>query len=218
MRRLLCRLKSVASRVLAALLLVLSAAPGIAAPTFFQVSVDDFVSLSIGGVPVASYDAFPWGTASASVNLLAGWYPISLIYANRWGTSALYFSQRQDVSNPWELVPADRLRSHDASGALIEGLRGDYYTSTGDFLGTLYGEGPIAHGWPQSYEGQTGPVGNAIVDQYWIANWQAFEERLSGEIYIGGTAVPEPMPLALVGLGLGMLAACRRIGQQVASR
>jgi hypothetical protein len=213
MRCYFCRLPRVPSRLLAALLLASSAAPAVAAPTYFQVSVDDFVSLSIDGVAIASYDAYPWGTATGSIDRPAGWYPISLDYANRWGTSALYFSQRQDLASPWEFVPADHLRSRGASGALVEGLRGDYYSSSGDFLGTLFGEGPVAHGWSQNYEGLNGAIGNAIVDQYWIANWRAFEERLSGEIYLAGTAVPEPTPLALLGLGLGIMAVSRRIGQ-----
>jgi hypothetical protein len=214
--RVFCRLPRVPSRLLAALLLAVSTAPSFAAPTYFQLSVDDFGSLSIDGVSVATYDAFPWGVASGSVDLAAGWYPISLDYANRWGTSALYFYQRDDLASPWELVPADRLRSRDASGSLVDGLRADYYTSTGAFLGTLFGEGPVAHGWPQLYAGQGGAIGNPIVDQYWIANWRAFEARLSGEIYIDGAAIPEPAPLALFSLGLGMLAVGRRFGQPTA--
>lgn len=213
MRPVFSRLPQLLLRLLATLSLAGSAAPGFADPTYFQLSVDDFGSLSINGVSVATYDAYPWGMTSGSVDLPAGWYPISIDYANRWGTSALYFYERQDNASPWEIVPADHLRSRDASGALVQGLRGDYYSSLGTFLGTLFGEGPIAHGWSQNYEGQSGPIGNAIVDQYWIANWRAFEERLSGEIYIAGTAVHEPAPLALFGLGLGMLAVGRRLGR-----
>ena len=71
-------MSAVPSRFAVALLLAFFTVSGIAAPTSFQVSVDDFVSLSIGGVSVASNDAFPWGMTTGSVDLPAGWYPISL--------------------------------------------------------------------------------------------------------------------------------------------
>ena len=186
-----------------------------AAPTYYELSVDDFGSLVINGSQVASYDAYPWGNATGSVDLAPGWYPISLSFKNRWGTSALRFSERSDPQEPWDFVPLSHLRSHDGTGALVEGLRADYYALDGALLGTVFGEGPIAHGWANYYEGEAGKSGGAIVDLYWRANWRTFEERLTGEIYVSGAAVPEPAPLSLLFLGLGMLAFTRRIPPSV---
>jgi len=193
-----------------ALLLGLAAEQVVAAPTYYQLSVDDFGSLVINGSQVASYDAYPWGEATGSVDLAPGWYSIDLSFKNRWGTSALRFSERTDPQNPWEFVPLSHLRSYDGTGAMVEGLRADYYALGGALLGTIFGEGPIAHGWSDYYEGEAGKSGGAIADQYWRANWQNFEERLTGEIYVSGASVPEPAPFALLSLGLGMIAFSRR--------
>ena len=194
-----------------ALLLALAAEQVAAASTYYHLSVDDFGSLAINGSQVASYDAYPWGDASGSIDLSPGWYSINLTFKNRWGTSALRFSERSDPQDPWEFVPLSHLRSYDGTGAMVEGLRADYYALDGALLGTIFGEGPIAHGWPNYYEGEAGKSGGAIVDQYWRANWRTFEERLTGEIYVSGAAVPEPAPLSLLCLGVGMLAFSRRI-------
>ncbi|CAG0947450.1 PEP-CTERM sorting domain-containing protein [Geobacter sp.] len=175
----------------------------------YRFSVDDYVSLKINNTLIASYDAYPWGVAEGTVNFTEGWYPIELIYKNRWGSTAFRFYEREDSNDPWGIVPLTDLRSLDGSGALVQGLRADYYTLGGSFLGTLYGEGPIEHGWLNLYEGVTGQWGNGIVD----TNWGDFEERLTGEIFVSSAAVPTPEPstwcLFLAGL-IGLVAVRRQ--------
>jgi len=202
-------------RLIAVLLLGFFARQATATPIQYDLSVDDYGSLIINGSLVASYDAYPWGEVSGSIDLAPGWYTIDLTYKNRWGTSALRFYERADSQDPWEYVPLSHLRSYDASGALVEGLRADYYELGGQLLGSIYGEGPIAHGWSDMYEGLTGQSGGPIVDTYWRANWLPFEEHLTGEIYVSGASVPEPAPLALVGLGLGILALIRKVSSSI---
>ncbi len=200
-----------APRLIAVLLLGFFASQTMATPSYYDLSVDDYGSLVVNGSLVGSYDEYPWGEVSGSVDLAPGWYPIELSYKNRWGTSALRFYERADPQDPWEIVPLSHLRSLDASGTLVQGLRADYYELGGPLLGSIYGEGPIAHGWYDLYEGLTGQSGGPIVDEYWRANWRSFEERLTGEIYVSGASVPEPATLALFGLGLGMLALRRKV-------
>ncbi len=149
--------------------------------TYFYVSVDDFATLKINGSLVASYDAAPQGNVFGSVDLPSGWYPFELIYKNRYGSTYLSFSSRTDLNDPWQLVPRNDLRSLDGSGSTVQGLRADYHTLTGTHLGTIYGEGPIQHGWSNLYEGVTAQWAGGLVD----TNWGKFEERLTGEIFIG---------------------------------
>jgi len=183
-----------------------------AAPSYYHVSVDDYVSLVINGVEIAHYDAFPWGTAAGSVDLAPGWYPISLTYRNRWGTSALYFYELEGPGAPaTELVPLARFRSRDGAGEIVSGLRADYYTLGGALLDTVFGEGPLGHGWFNHYEGVDGKSGGTTVDLYWRNNWRSFEERLTGEILVGELAIPEPVPLLLLSIGLGWLFLRRRL-------
>lgn len=152
----------------------------------YRVSVDDQVDLTIASIPVASYHGYPWSDADGSVDLPEGWYPITLDYANLYGSTALYFYERAARNLAWSLVPRAKLRSTDAGGNLISGLRGEYFDEAGNSLGTVYGEAPIAHGWYQSYQGSTGNWGSGLVD----TNWGLFSERLTGEIYVGAGPTP----------------------------
>lgn len=156
--------------------------------TEYEISVDDYAVLRINGSVVASYDSIPWGSAYGSVNLPTGWYSFELTYKNRFGSTALRFSSRSNPSDPWEIVPLSELRSLDSSGVTIQGLRADYFTLAGAPLGTIYGEGPISHGWLNLYEGQIAPWAGGLVD----TNWGLFEERLTGEIHVTSRAAGVP--------------------------
>ena len=59
-------------KLVAVLLFGLAAKHAVAEPTYYHISVDDFGSLVINGSQVASYDAYPWGDATGSVNLAPG--------------------------------------------------------------------------------------------------------------------------------------------------
>ncbi|MCC7183975.1 MAG: hypothetical protein IT509_10450 [Rhodocyclaceae bacterium] len=170
------------------------------ATTYFRVSADDYTQLMINGSVVAAYDGIPWGEAYGSVDLPPGWYAIDLTYMNRYGSTAFYFFDRTDPTAEWQIVPLARMRSLDASGQAVSGLRADYSTLTGAALGTIYGEGPIAHGWSNQYQGQTAAWAGGLVD----TNWGDFHERLTGELYVG--PVPEASTWAMFGIGLGMIA------------
>lgn len=150
------------------------------------------------------------------VDLPAGWYPIELTYQNFGGSTNFYFLEDYTLGGTQQLVAKSWLRSLDASGGYVSGLRADYY---GDlawtaFLGTVYGEGPIAHGYapgpPYSYQGVVNTAPNISWGPYIPdAGWSVFSERLTGEIY-PPAAVPEPATLLLVGAGLAAAAARRR--------
>lgn len=177
-----------------------------AAPVEYRVSVDDFVSLSIDGVQVASYDGFPWVDRFFTLDLPTGWYSFDLTYRNRFGSTALYFFERATSADPWEIVPRGDFRSLDGTGTLISGLRADYSLLTGTTLGTVFGEGPIAHGWFNSYQGATGDWGHGWFD----TNWGSFQERLTGEIFVGGAAVPEPASISLL-IAAALLGGMRKL-------
>ncbi len=77
------------------------------------------------------------------------------------------------------IVPESSLRSTEGDGAVIPGLRADYSDGSGMRF-TVYGEGPILHGWPSLYEGQTSSLWGGHYD----TNWGIFAETLTGEILI----------------------------------
>lgn len=146
--------------------------------TDFYVSVDDYARLVVDGQLLASYDASPWGEAWGSAALSPGWHTIQFDYANRWGSThvSLYWKKRSATS--YVLVPRSSMRSSGASGAQVQGLRADY--SGGGQSFTVYGEGPIDHGWPSLYQGQTSSLWGGVFD----ANWGKFSETLTGEILV----------------------------------
>lgn len=57
----------------------------------FHISCDDYCSIDIPGIASAVADNTGWVDALAQME--AGiWYPITLVYENRWGTNGFYFS------------------------------------------------------------------------------------------------------------------------------
>jgi uncharacterized repeat protein (TIGR01451 family) len=150
----------------------------------FYISVDDYAYLSIDGQPVASYDDYPWGEARGSASLAPGWHDIRLDYANRWGSTHVGFYYKLSSETDYRLVPRTALRSQNAGGATIDGLRADY---AGEGLAfTRWGEAPILAGWPSLYEGQPATLWAGVYD----VNWGVFSESLTGQILIapGGSS------------------------------
>ncbi|HXT71103.1 MAG TPA: PEP-CTERM sorting domain-containing protein [Vicinamibacterales bacterium] len=202
------------STVLAGFLFL--AAPAGATTINFYLGVDDHGSLTINGSSLVNLNC-PGSCSGASLlTLPGGWYSIVITYANYGGSTNLFFSEDPALGNNFQTVPLSRLRSFDASGNYIQGLRADYYSAVNftGFLGTVYGEGPIAHGYnagyPYWYQGQTNPINNPSWGPFIPdAGWSSFSERLTGEIYIP-TAVPEPTALFLLGTGLAAVVALRR--------
>jgi hypothetical protein len=183
------------------------AAGGAAQAVLVQYSVgcDDYVDVFLDGSLIMSYDAYPsGGDTSGVLDLSAGWHDLQIVYKNRWGSNSLWFGTTT------ELISLDSFRSLDASGNTIAGLRADYYSlnsnnGTGAFVKTVYGEGPIYHGW--SWTGGPNNIRYQDVDgALWAGlygGWDKFEERLSGQILVGD-AVPEPFTLVLAGGALAL--------------
>jgi hypothetical protein len=169
------------------------------------VGADDYAQLFIDGNLLGTYDAYPSGGFSKVVDLSPGWHSITIDYENRWGSNGLGLSwQFPGDPDSW-VVPLTSLRSQNATGDTVAGLRADYYSLSGSSLFTVYGEGSIANGatWfgtdlGETYEGQPGLWGGQL------GPWALFEERLSGEISVPSTGAPEPGTFSLLGASLGV--------------
>jgi hypothetical protein len=198
-------------RYLFSIALVLALAPACAhaAGLTLFIGADDYARLSVDGLVLGTYDAYPSGGFSSNVDLSPGWHDIAIDYKNRWGSNGLGFSW-QFATDPvnW-YIPEVYFQSFDQQGSVISGLRADYFDLSGNPQFTVYGEGPISHGasWFGSrlgevYQGVEGNWGG----QY--GPWAQFEERLTGQILIPGD-VPEPATWTLLSVAGGL---CLLIG------
>ena len=170
----------------------------------YNLGVDDYGELWIDGQLEAFYDGFPQGGDMTDLlDLAPGWHDIQINIKNRWGSSSVgLYTVTGPTQNIYTHVPLLDLRSLDATGSVVSGLKAEYYTLGGTTpYKTVYGEGPIAHvsggdtGYrPGLYQGVlgdgTGPP--------WVGLWATFEERLSGEIYV--TPVPPAVLLGILGI------------------
>jgi hypothetical protein len=152
----------------------------------FWMSVDDFGTLLIDSQTVASYDGYPWGQAYGTVTLTEGWHDIDIVYKNRWGSNALILFQKFTGDTVYSDIPKTHYRSSNDTGVVIPGLKAEYFDLSGNPSTTVYGEGPIHHQYASDgihivYQGEYGLWAN-VYD-----GWGKFEERLSGQIYIGKT-------------------------------
>lgn len=155
-------------------------------PVQYYLSVDDYGDLYIDGQLEAHYDAYPQGGDMTDVlDLSPGWHDIDILIKNRWGSSSVGLLTADLTTGDLTIVPLADLRSLNAQGQYVSGLKAEYYTSGGTTLyKTVYGEGPIWHvsggdtGYrPGFYQGVSGPI--------WVGLWDKFEERLSGQILVG---------------------------------
>ena len=189
--------------ILISILATLFVAPVNAELVQYYLGVDDYGDLWIDGVLQAHYDAAPQGGDYTPVlDLSPGWHDIEILIKNRWGSSTVSLHEVTGAGPSLTLVPLEDLRSLDAQGSVVSGLKADYYALGGTIpYKTVYGEGPIHHtsggdtGYRLGYyQGEYGDGTGAP----WVGLWDTFEERLSGEIYV----VPVPGAILLGILGL----------------
>jgi hypothetical protein len=171
----------------------------------YVVDADDYAMVYIDSQLVISYNQGGNGTSfSLPLELGNGWHSITIEYMNRWGSNNLCLGWMDNGS--WAEVALQSMRSQDQTGNWISGLKAEYHDDlsfTSTPVLTLYGEGPIDHGWVWSGT----PGQSSIIPKYqgvspanWggIYNgWSSFAERLSGEVLV----IPEPATLSLLALG-----------------
>ncbi|MBZ5620113.1 MAG: hypothetical protein LAQ69_15515 [Acidobacteriia bacterium] len=161
----------------------LTAGTSAAASVTLLMAADDYGVVTIDGNVVITYcgsgASNPY-TTFATLNLTDDWHTISIDYKNTTGTNGLTLNETYNPSiyQDWSWVSLAVLRSLDASGNTINGLRGDYFNLAGDPLKTDYGEGPI------HYNGAYAPWSPTF------SSSSTFEEILTGQIYIGSDANP----------------------------
>jgi|ERR1022692_3710221 hypothetical protein len=190
--------------VTAVFLAALTAGNSFADVVNFGFYVDDYATVSIDSILEGSYNnSAAAGNIIFTSNLTPGWHSLSIDYANQAGTNSLSLSQEYPSDSVFSAIPLSDFRSLNQSSQYISGLRADYYSSLGgSYLFTVYGEGPIVNGalsfTSEIYEGNPG---------LWAGTFgpsSIFEERLSGDIFVG--SVPEPSPASFAFIGVICLA------------
>lgn len=154
-------------------------------PVQYYLGVDDYGDLYIDGQLEAHYDDYPQGGDMTDVlDLSPGWHDIEIVLKNRWGSSSVGL---YEVPEPGALtyVPREHLRSVDEQGQFVSGLRADYYTLGGQYIKTVYGEGPLKHSSGRVYEGDYDPDWASLDVPWGPSWWNTFEEKLSGQILVG---------------------------------
>jgi len=167
---------------------------------------DDYGQLTVDGTVLGTLDAYPGGGFEVPVDLSPGWHDITIDYKNRWGSNDLALNWKLPGDSSYSLVPLADLRSLYQAGGFGSGLFGEYFDLSGNALFNASAEGPIWHGayW---FGPDLGEVYNGVPG-LWAGRfgpWAAFEERLSGEIYIPDSGVPEPGTCGLVLIGVGLV-------------
>ena len=150
---------------------------------------------------------------AGQTDLTPGWHDVDITYANRAGTNFLAMNHQYAWESGLTPVALSDLRSFDENTQLINGLRGDYYSSLGgSYLFTRFGEGPIVHGATsfvdEIYEGNPGLWAGVFGPS------ATFAEHLTGQVQIGA---PEPADVYLMIGGALLLLVRRRMARNGSS-
>lgn len=160
----------------------------------YFLGADDYGALSIDNVQVALFDGTAQGGDWTDVlDLAPGWHDIEIVFQNRWGSSSIAFGEGSQTAATYDFVPVNQMRSKNALGEWIDGLRADYYEPDGDHIATVYGEGPIHHVSGRWYEDMYNPDWASIQVPWGPSWWNLFTEKLSGQVYVA----PAPLPGAV---------------------
>lgn len=151
----------------------------------FFIGVDDYVEFYVDGELLGTYDDFPAGEVRLTKDLTPGWHDVRIVYKNRYGSNFLWFARKYPHDSDYQAMPVDEMRSLDAAGSYVQGLRGEYdgvNVNGQNVRFTVYGEGPVYHGYPDTYEGETGKLWAGEFD-----GWSKFTEVLTGQFFVGDT-------------------------------